>query len=110
MNIKVSHHLFLCSSRGKTQCCNYNESVESWEKLKELIKKNDLENNLRPQGIVLRSKVECLRICKDGPILLIWPDGIWYSKANPYKIELIINQHIICGSPIEDWIIKRTHF
>ena len=61
-----------------------------WKKLKELIKELNLENHQRPEGIVLRSKVDCLRVCKEGPILLVWPDGIWYREVTPEKIEVII--------------------
>ncbi|MED5165066.1 MAG: (2Fe-2S) ferredoxin domain-containing protein, partial [Cyanobacteriota bacterium] len=59
-------------------------------------------------GVVLRSKVDCLRICNDGPILLIWPDGIWYGGVTPERIESIVKEHVLGGQPIEAWIIRRT--
>ena len=52
-----------------------------------MVKELDLEDVERPQGVVLRSKVDCLRICSDGPILLIWPDGIWYGGVTPERTE-----------------------
>ena len=59
---------------------------------------------------ILRSKADCLRICKNGPILLVWPDGIWYEKVSPEKISEIFTSHIINGKPIEKWIFKKTPF
>ena len=89
-------------------CCDSNQGIKSWEKLKYLLKKLNLENPQREQGVVLRSKVDCLRICKQGPILLVWPDGIWYSNVSPERIEKIIKRHILEGSPIKEWIFKET--
>ena len=59
---------------------------------------------------ILRSKADCLRICKNGPILLVWPDGIWYEKVSPERISEIFYSHIINGKPIERWIFKITPF
>ncbi len=104
----VSHHILLCATAEKANCCDHSLGSTTWDRLKKLIKELNLEDPKRPQGIVLRSKVDCLRVCKKGPILLIWPDGIWYGEVTPNRLERIIKDHIIKGLPKEDWIIKRT--
>ena len=76
--------------------------------LKKLIQILDLENQKRPEGVVLRSKVDCLRICVDGPILLVCPDGIWYGGVTPERIEKIVLEHVLNGNPLKEWIIKTT--
>ncbi len=108
MSFKVSHHLLLCATSQSASCCEVSKGTASWSKLKAVVKSFDLENPERSEGVVLRSKVDCLRVCKNGPILLIWPDGIWYGNVTSEKIHSIIFQHVIGGSPIEKWIIKRT--
>tara|TARA_B100000700_G_C14388562_1_gene553721 strand:+ start:88 stop:459 length:372 start_codon:yes stop_codon:yes gene_type:complete len=108
MDLKVSHHLLLCATPSKALCCQSEEGKDSWSRLKSLIKELNLENYKRPEGIVLRSKVDCLRVCQGGPILLIWPDGIWYGNVTPERIESIIYNHIIKGKPLDNWIIKYT--
>ena len=108
MNIKVSHHLLLCATPTKAECCNHDVGKKSWSNLKNLIKQFGLDNPKRPEGIVLRSKVDCLRICQDGPILLIWPDGIWYGGVTKERMEVILQKHILKGIPILEWIIKET--
>ena len=108
MDINVSHHLLLCATPSKASCCDFKTGLASWKRLKSLIKELGLEKHERPEGIVLRSKVDCLRICKRGPILLIWPDGIWYEKVTPKRIEIILEKHILEGNPQKDWIIKYT--
>ena len=60
-----------------------------------------LEDLARPQGIVLGTKAGCLRICAEGPILLIWPKGIVYGEVTPERIERIQRQHVVGG--LQDW-------
>tara|TARA_Y100001968_G_C19453728_1_gene770634 strand:- start:4092 stop:4463 length:372 start_codon:yes stop_codon:yes gene_type:complete len=106
MNNLISHHLLLCATPTKPLCHKSNIGISSWNKLKKVIKELNLEDPNRKEGIVLRSKVDCLRVCQEGPILLIWPEGIWYGGITPERIELIIKKHVIEGSPLKDWIIK----
>ena len=108
MSPNVSHHLLLCANSKKLLCCEANEGNKSWERLKNVLKKLNLEDPSRPEGIVLRSKVDCLRVCKSGPILLIWPEGIWYHNVLSSRIEKIIESHIIKGNPIKEWVLKET--
>ena len=108
MNQLISHHLLLCATSEKSLCCISSEGNKSWKKLKNVLKELNLDNPNRPQGIVLRSKVDCLRVCKSGPILLIWPDGVWYHNVYPNRIERIIHSHIIKGEPIKEWIMRET--
>ena len=107
----ISHHLLLCATPSKAICCpDPAVGAASWEKLKNLVRVWGLEDPSRVQGIVLRTKADCLRICGDGPVLLIWPDGIVYGGVSPERIERILREHVINGQPIEPWIIKRMPF
>jgi len=109
MNLpRISHHLLLCATPTKAKCCDPAVGAESWSELKKMVKELGLENPNRPEGIVLRSKADCLRVCEQGPILLIWPEGIWYSDVTPNKIEIILKEHIINQNPVERWVHKTT--
>lgn len=104
----ISHHLLLCATPSKALCCpDPAVGVASWEALKRLVRELGLEDPARPEGIVLRTKADCLRICAEGPILLIWPEGTVYGGVSPERIESILREHVIGGQPIEQWIIKR---
>ena len=106
--IDVSHHLLLCATPSKALCCPDPElGAASWAQLKQLVRELGLEDPSRPGGIVLRSKADCLRICEQGPVLLIWPDGIVYGGVIPERIEPILRQHVIAGQPITAWILRR---
>ena len=104
----ISHHLLLCATPSKALCCpDPAVGVASWEALKRLVRELGLEDPARPEGIVLRTKADCLRSCAEGPILLIWPEGTVYGGVSPERIEPILREHVIGGQPIEQWIIKR---
>ena len=107
----ISHHLLLCATPSKALCCPDPElGVASWNRLKQLVRELGLEDPARPQGIVLRTKADCLRICAEGPILLLWPDGVIYGSVTAERIERILKEHVIGGVPIEDWVVGRNHF
>ena len=57
---------------------------------------------------VLRSKVGCLGICKAGPLICIQPDGVWYYDINSEKLDRIIEQHLIAGQPVKEWVFHQN--
>ena len=104
----ISHHLLLCATPAKALCCpDPTVGQASWERLKQLVREWGLEEPTRPEGIVLRTKADCLRICAEGPVLLIWPQGTVYGGVTAERIERILREHVIGGQPISDWIIRR---
>ena len=104
----IAHHLLLCATPAKALCCpDPAVGAASWDTLKRLVREWGLEDPQRPGGIVLRTKADCLRICAEGPVLLIWPEGIVYGGVSAERIEPILREHVIGGKPIEQWIIKR---
>ena len=108
MSQQVSHHLLLCATPSKALCCpDPAVGAASWEALKRLVRELGLENPARSGGIVLRTKADCLRICAEGPVLLIWPDGIVYGGVTPERIETILRQHVIGGRPVSDWQLQH---
>ncbi len=106
----ISHHLLLCATPTKALCCDPAIGAASWDTLKRLVREWGLEDPTRPEGIVLRTKADCLRICSGGPVLLIWPEGVVYGEVSPERIERILREHVIGGQPIEEWVLRRLPF
>ena len=106
---KIQRHLFLCADQTKPKCCSYEAGLESWNYLKRRLQELGLDDpNRESSCLVFRTKANCLRVCCSGPILLVYPDGVWYHQATPSAIERIIQEHLIKNEVVTEHLFL-TH-
>src|SRR5712672_134511 len=79
-------HIFLCCDQTIPKCC-------------------EKDRGLAEQGGILRTKANCLRICEGGPIAVVYPEAAWYAQCDPPILERIIQEHLVEGRIVEDFLI-----
>lgn len=101
--IDIKHHIFVCTScrvNGMQKgTCFSKESVPIVQKFMQEIEERELFNE------VMVTNTGCLRVCNKGPIVVVYPEGIWYGNVTLKDVERIVEEHIEGGKVVEDLLI-----
>lgn len=99
---RIKRHIFICCDAKDDKCIRREEGEKAWKYLKRRL----VELDLVGKGGIYRTKADCFRICAKGPLMVIYPEGIWYHSCSPKVIEEILQEHIIKNRPVSKYQIK----
>jgi (2Fe-2S) ferredoxin len=93
------HHVFFCLNQRDPpeKCCNNAGATEMQAYAKSRIKALGLAG----KGSIRINKAGCLDRCEEGPVLVVYPDEIWYTYVDRADIDEIIDSHLVNGEIVQ---------
>lgn len=93
------HHVFFCCNQRAEgeSCCNDHRASD----LQAYAKNRIGELGLKGRGNIRINKAGCLDRCDDGPVLVVYPDNVWYTYVDREDIDEIIDEHLVHGRVVQ---------
>ncbi len=99
------YHVFFCTnqrSNGERCCQNHNSLA-----MRDYLKKRTKELGLVGHGQIRANTAGCMDRCAKGPVIVVYPEGVWYTWQTQADIDEIISEHLQQGRVVERLRIKN---
>ena len=105
---RFEKHIFICENKRPDDhprgCCADKNSAELKKSFKEKLKVLNLNSEVRA------NTAGCLDACEFGPVIVVYPEQIWYGNVSEGDVDEIIESHIINNKPVERLKINDRKF
>lgn len=93
------HHVFFCCNRRDTgaACCADHRASQ----LRDYAKGRVKALGLNGEGKVRVNMAGCLDRCEQGPVLVVYPEAVWYTYVDESDIDEIVDSHLVQGRPVD---------
>lgn len=93
-------HVFFCTNQrdNNVSCCNDYQAGDLRLYMKDKVKQLKLS---RPDRRIRINSAGCLGLCDLGPVIVVYPENIWYTYIDQHDLDEIIESHLIHGNPVE---------
>ena len=93
------YHVFMCTNRREdgSQCC----AQYGADELRRYLKGRTKELGIVGEGGVRINSAGCLARCDEGPVLVVYPEGVWYTYVDREDLEVILQLHLLVGGVVE---------
>lgn len=95
------HHLFFCTNQRPDGADRPSCAQCDSPRLRGHLKKRLKELGLAGPGGIRANTAGCLDRCEQGPVLVVYPEGVWYTYVDEADLEEIIDSHLVGGKPVE---------
>ncbi|MDO9710280.1 (2Fe-2S) ferredoxin domain-containing protein [Paracraurococcus lichenis] len=94
------HHVFACFQQRPPQhprgSCGQAGAQPLWQRL---------QQRMEGKPDMAMVATGCLGFCRAGPLMVVYPQGIWYAPRTPEDVDEIVDLHLLGGTPVERLII-----
>lgn len=102
----TERHIFLCTGKADSKgCCSAETGDLAWTQLKEACAAHGKSES---SAVIQRTAVKCLRICAEGPVAVVYPEGVWYRGCSGENLRRIFDEHMVNGRPVAELQIELT--
>lgn len=93
------YHVFFCTNRRDdgAPCC----ADAGADELLEYAKQRTKDLNISAKGAARINRAGCFNRCPEGPVIVVYPEGVWYTYADKKDIDEIIDEHLLKGNIVE---------
>jgi (2Fe-2S) ferredoxin len=92
------HHVFFCTNKredGSACCQNFDAQA-----MRDYAKQRTKELGMAGPGGVRINTAGCLDRCEEGPVIVVYPEAVWYTYVDCEDIDEIIEEHLVNGRPV----------